>query len=304
VGLFAVSYYELNVGAALGAFVILAAGAWRLRGRGRKVARYAAGTAVFCGVPALWVIFTRLTVVGDAYPDRQIGGSIARPFVDGLIGSLPGAAWHLETKYVAGTPGIAVSAVVAALVAVATLIWLVWRTPPASSRPADVGGTRSASMSAAAAVVVFAVFAIALETATIMFGAQVAGIGYVYTFYAVSATAVALAFAAGAWWLIGRTMPRWRIAGAAVLLLFAAFLVVQGSFNARLRYVTNARLAANIAVYRAFAAGVPESKRCAAIDEWAAGDWPAYYKQDVVLGTNLGYLTSFGVLFCHDGPTP
>lgn len=304
VGLFAVSYYELNVGAVLGAFVILAAGAWRLRGRWREVVRYAAGTAVFCGVPAAWLLFARFTAVGDTYPGRQIGGGFGRPFVDGLIGSLPGSAWHLETKYVDGTPAIFVSAVIATLVAVATLIWVVRWTPPASTRSADAGGTRLAPLAAAAAVAVFGVSAVGLETATLLFGGQVAGIGYVYTFYAVSATAVSFAFAAGAWWLIGRTTLRWKVVGGVAALVFALFLVVQGSFNARLRDVENTELATNLAVYRTFAAGVPESQRCAAIDAWAIAPWPQYYKQDVVLGSNLGYLTYFGQLFCPNGPKP
>jgi hypothetical protein len=304
VALLAVSYYELNVGAVIGAFVIFAAEAWRLRGRVREVARYAAGAAVFCGVPAAWLLFSRFTAVGDTYPGRQIGGNVGRAFVDGLIGSLPGAAWHLETKYVGGTPAIFVSAVIAALVAVATLIWVVRRTPPASNGSAGPDGTRLASLAAAASVAVFGVFAVALQTATILFGGQVAGIGYVYTFYAVSATAVALAFAAGAWWLIGRTTLRWKVAGGVAVLLFAAFLVVQGSFNARLRDVTNSELATNLAVYRTFAAGVPESQRCAAIDAWAQAPWPQYYKEDVVLGSDLGYLTYYGVPFCADGPKP
>jgi hypothetical protein len=304
VGVVAVSYYELNVGAVIGAFLILAAGAWRLRGRSREVTRYAAGTALFCGAPAAWILLARFSGAADTYAGRQIGGGIGRPFLDGLIGSLPGSAWHLETKYVGGTPRIVVSAVIAALLAVATVIWVVRRTPPAPSAQPYPDGTRLASLAAASAVAVFGVFAVALETATVLFGAQVKGIGYVYTFYAVSATAVALAFAAGAWWLIGRRTTRGKIAAGVAMLLFAAFLVVQGSFNARLRDVTNSEYGPNLAIYHTFAAGVPESKRCAAIDAWAGGDWPEYYKEDVVIGTNLGYLAYYGRPFCANGPTP
>jgi hypothetical protein len=301
VGLFAVSYYELTVGAVLGAFVILAAGAWRLRGRLRELARYAFGTAIFCGVPAAWLIFTRYTA-NDIYPGRQIGGNIGRAFVDGLIGSLPGSAWHLETKYVDGTPSISMSAVLAALVAVAMLIYVARGAARAPTGSAHPDRRRAGSMAAVASVAVFAVFAVALETSTLLFGGQVAGV--VYTFYAVSATAVAFAFAAGAWWLIGRETLRWKVVAGFAVVLFAAFLVVQGSFNARLRDVENAELATNLAVYRTFAAGVPESQRCAAIGAWALAPWPPYYKQDVVLGTNLAYLTYFGVPFCAHGPQP
>lgn len=303
VGLFAVSYYELNVGAVVGAFVIFAAEAWRQRDRLRSVGRYAAGTALFCGVPAVWLIAARFSS-NDTYAGRQIGGSIGRPFLNGLIGSLPGSAWHVETKYVGGTPSIFASAVIAALVAMATLIWVVWWTPAPPSALVDPDGRRGPSFAAAAAVAIFGVFAVGLQTATVLFGGQVSGIGYVYTFYAVSATAVALAFAAGAWWLLGRSTPRWRVATGAAVLLFAAFLVVQGSFNARLRDVENSRVAVNLGIYRTFAAGVPESERCAAITAWAANPWPDYYKSDVILGTNLGYLKYYGTLFCRAGPTP
>jgi hypothetical protein len=304
-GLFAVAYYELGVGAVLGAFVIFAAEAWRLRGRMREVARYAAGTAVFCGVPAAWMIFARFTAVGDTYGGRQVvAGSGAHAFVSGLIGSLPGSAWHLETKWVGSTPGITVSAVIAVLVALANLIWVVRRTPPASSWPPGSDGRGGASLAAAAAVAIFGVFAVALEASTPGIQNMVSGVGYVYTFYAVSATAVAFAFAACAWWLIGRITPRWKVAGGVAVLLFAAFLVVQGSVNARLRDVTNSENGPNLAIYRTFAAGVPQSQRCAAIHAWAGGNWPAYYREDVVLGTNLGYLTYFGVPFCADGPRP
>jgi hypothetical protein len=304
VGLLAVSFYELDVGAVLGAFVIFAAEAWRLR-RLREVTRYAAGAAIVCGVPAVWLIFARFTAVGDTYSGRQVVlGNMGHAFVNGLIGSLPGSAWHLETKLVGGTPGITVSAVIAALVAVATLIWVVRRGMPASSGSTDPHRRRGTALAAAVAVALFALFAVALEASTPGTQELISGVGYVYTFYAVSATAVAFAFAAGAWWLIGRTTPRWKVAGVGVLLLFAAFLVVQGSFNARLRDITNAKNGPNLAIYRTFAAGVPESQRCAAVDAWAGGYWPAYYKQDVVIGTNLGYLRYFGMPFCADGPTP
>jgi hypothetical protein len=304
--LIAVSYYEFNAAAVLGGGIILVVGTLRYRGDRRRIARHLLGTAAFCLVPLVWLIFGRYTSVGDNYSGRALQSAGAlHSFVLGAVGNLPGAAWGLETSVVGAQPPIVLGAVVAALVAIAAAVLWLWRDAERHvvrpARPAR----RTALAAAAAATGVYALGALALVSATVRVEGSTPRIGYVYTPYAVGSSAVALAIGVVAWVLATRRSRSWvwvvrmvAIAGA------VAFVAVQNSYNLQLKNVTNSDMMQNHVFDEAFAGDVSEATRCGAILTWASYPWPDYYRSDVVLGSYTAYRHYYGQPFCANWTDP
>jgi hypothetical protein len=308
-----VSYYELNVGAVIGGAIILAAAAWERRREFRALARYCLGIAVFCGVPAIWLLATRAASSADKYAGRTLHASGAlHTFVIGLVSSLPGAAWHVENSVIPGSHAVSLGECLSAVVvmaAVAAWMLLAGRVGPAGTDPEGEPAGRPAQsrlmlVAAVAAAVVYGLFAIALEAATVMSQELEHGIGYVYTSYAVSSTVVALALAGGAWLLFARAGRGILLARAGVALVAIVFVAVQLSYNVRAKDAVNALYAHNQLLDNNFAARVPEASRCAALASWLTNVWPDYYQADVVIGTDRAYRYFYGQPFCSNWASP
>jgi hypothetical protein len=305
-GLVAVSWYEMNLGAVLGGGIILLFAAWRHRSDRRLAASHLAGAAVFTLIPIVWIVATRYTSVSDTYSGRalQSNGAV-HAFLISFIGSLPGAAWKLEWETLGARPPLTVLAIASAtVVMLAVAAWLYRDTIRAPAESRALAGERSLGRAAIAAVACYALFAIGLESATERINSGSLRIGDVYTFYAVGSAAVALAVAVGVWVLAERSGRRWRWIQIPLVAGFGAFLALQGSFNAKLRDVTNADMVQNHRFDQAFAGGVPEATRCGALVYWASYPWPDYYRDDVVVGSDRDYRTYYQQPLCGNWVDP
>ena len=306
-GLVAVSYYEFNLGAVLGGGIILLVAAWRHRPDRRLVWSYLAGTAAFTVIPIAWILATRYTSPGDNYSGRvlQANGAM-HAFFYGLVSSLPGAAWKLEWSTLGARPAVTALAIATASVAMLAAVGWMYRD---TIRPAEVPGVarpRSllASAAAAAAVGCYALFAVALESATERIESGTLRIGDVYTFYAVASAAVALALAVTAWLLAARRGRRWHWIQFAAIVGCGTFVALQASFNAKLRDVSNVDMVQNHRFDEAFAGGVPQAARCSALIYWVSFPWPGYYRDDVVAGSDLAYRNYYHRPFCGNWVSP
>ena len=309
VGVLCVSYYEFNLGATLGGAIILAATAWPHRRQLWALALPVAGALTLLVAPMLWLLANGAQNPGGGYSGRavQVSGAF-HSIVIGLVSSLPGAAWALSNTMLEGHWGLTAAAVVTAVLAVlAAAAWLKWwGRNPVVLAPAT--GQRSNLMLAAiaAAVAVYAVFAIGLEGATVKVEQQASTIGYVYTAYAVGSTAVALLLAVLVWVVVThrRRSRRWLAATLVLAACAVALVAVQGSLNSHLQTTLNVNSAQNQTLDSAFAAGVPEGTRCDALRGWVAHIAPLYYRSAVVRGAEVGYRSLYGSLFCPEMVAP
>ncbi|PVG84320.1 hypothetical protein DDE18_01445 [Nocardioides gansuensis] len=291
-----VSYYELNAGAVLGAGVVLAVAAWAARRDRRRLVLHVVGGSAMCLVPALLLVVARGASPADTYAGRQVRADGAFDFlVRGLLGSLPGGAWQVSEKILQARPGLVFSQTVAVLVVVAAVgLWCarVPELPPAD--PAT--RSRAGALAAGGGVVVYALFAVGLQSSTVKVQDEMLGIGYVYMFYAVVATSVALGVAVVTLELIRTRRRAWPRTVA--LCCAVVFLVFQGTYNMRLHDLHNSIFKPNAALDNAWDEDVPQGERCRAIHAWADNPWPDYYRNDVVLGTDKAYRYYFGEAFC------
>ncbi len=151
------------------------------------------------------------------------------------------------------------------------------------------------SVSCVLAVTVSATFALALQSVTIKVQDEAPGLGYVYTWYAMTSSAVALGLAVvarAAWVRRGETVAR------VVLAIGVSVLFVQNTVNWRLSEQLVVNYGKNVRLVDAFDDGVPAVQRCAALLHWQATVWPDYYEQGVTDGISEAFDFYFDEPFC------
>lgn len=305
----AVLYYEANIGAVIGAGIVIgvaAVRAWRLDRRASAWWPLLRSGVIVTGVPAALLLYGRTVTGGraDSYGGTTVRLSGAlRALAVGVAGSIPGSAWRLARQALGGE----IKVVYTACAVVALTAWVVrwWWTFSAESKPADECMAsprvdRTGVLSVAAACVVFAGFALALQASTIKVQDESPSVGYVYTAYAFGASVCALALGTGALAVLRRrswSRMRWPIA-----LLATLFLVVQSNVNWRLSEHLNRGVVPSRVLLAAFDDDVDAGHRCEALFTWRAGDWPGYYEDGVTDGIQAAFASYFGEPFC-DGLT-
>jgi hypothetical protein len=300
----AVGYYELNVGAVMGAGFLLALlimRRWADRGVRWTVVL---GSAAIVLTPAFLLIYGR-TVTGDQA--QSYGGTTVRlgrvaveTFGLGVLSSLPGAAWGLSIRTLGGTLGIVwmAMAIVVLLVGI-TYVWVrSFRGEDIFARP---DGTRLIRWVFGLACITFWFVAVAVQALTVKVQDEVIELGYVYTSYTVGAAVVSLGLAAVIRTLVARR-EWWGSYGPGLLAVGISFTLVQLTVNWRLSEQLNASFVPNRQLLAAFDddASVPE--RCQALQNWTAGPWPDYYESGMVDGLEVAFEYYFDEPFC-DGFT-
>ena len=305
-GLFAalaVAYYEISVGAVLGAGVIFAHSLWSVRRDRSALLRSVAGAAVFLGLPMVVAIGGRLVVGGNNsnYGGTDVALSRApKTFARGALGSVPGTAWRLSERILHGRIPIVFASIALVLVLAVLLRW--WAVTSArEERERPPVRDRGACVACALAVVIYASFAVGLQALTDKVQDETLEVGYIYTFYAMASTAIALGIAVGLKALLASPrMPTLRFAALAV---GASFLLVQSMINFRLSEQANADYQFNNRLLNAFDEDSTPAERCKALDLWYLLPFPEYYETGMTNGLRSAYEYYFGEPFC-DQPAP
>lgn len=243
----AVTYYELNVGAVVAGVFLMLVGAWsHRRSANPRALPTLIGASIVGGLPAALVLYGR-TVTGDqasTYTGTTVRlDGAATTFARGTLTSLPGAAWRLSLDALGGQLAVVFFVFgTVALVVSACAWWFAISPEPEEvvldTRPLDVGRldgaagqARLLATAAVLSVAGYASFALAVQSVTVKVQDEAPGVGYVYTWYAMTSAAVALALAIAMRWLRrrgGRTTKATAV-GVGIALLF-----IQNTVNWRL----------------------------------------------------------------------
>ena len=294
----AVLYYEINIGAVLGAGIIFLCACWSVRADKRRCLKLAVGASVFVGLPAFVILLGR-SITGDQA--ESYGGTTvrmsgaARTFGIGIVSSLPGAAWRHSLRNLGGHLSLVFSVFV---IGIGLLLALrVWATRSIADSENETRKVQPLGIFAViAATTLYAMFAIALQAITVKVQDETIGVGYVYTAYAMSSAAIALALAAVAHHVYTRQRNgtfKFVCASAAIVFVF-----VQSTFNWRLSEQLNAVTAPSGLLVEAFDSDVPEPSRCKVLVDWTNGGWPIYYEETMTAGLQRAYRYYFGEEFC------
>jgi hypothetical protein len=127
-------------------------------------------------------------------------------------------------------------------------------------------------------------------------------IGYVYTYYAIGATVVAILISLMI--LYFGSSLRLKTATVTVGLILLIVGSCQLTINWQLMDKMNASLEPNRALLDAFSSQTEVPYRCRALIHWTNGGWPSYYEEGMTNGLQAAYLHYHGEKFCPNFVMP
>lgn len=294
-GTFAALYYEINV-AAVAAIVPLVCWAWWHAARSDRALRPVMRVAApMLGVPFVVVIVMRLWFGSSntGYTGTEVAGGSEqlRSLMRGLVSTFPGAAWDLSRDWINAPMPVQRSAVVV-LVVLGGVLAALWKCSPSREPEGDVAWIGVALM--LAAPLVYWLGATVIQTATQKVQDEAPRIGYVYNYYAMGVTALAVIVVVVAVLIPRRWWNPWvrGLLGAAAIALVAVQYNV--NWNVSLRF--NELTAPSRALLVSFTEDRTEEQRCEALLAWAYGPWPDYYEESMITGLDAAYR------YFHDEP--
>ena len=309
-GVGAVLYYELNVGALIGSGVLILTLLARSRRDRPAALRITLLTTIAAAAPAGALLLGRFVTGGQASTyagtTTRVGGEAARTFVEGMLSSLPGAAWKLSDRFVTGgrSPGwwgFVCAVVTIAALTVSHRLDPMGPSEPEGPEPFDaVLAPRDAATAWSLVVIVVSMTvywacAVAIQAITVKVQDESHGIGYVYTASAIGCCVVAAAIAGLGEYARHHAIKPLRAVMAAAALVF---VVLQGSVNWRLSELMDRTFIKNSELLASFDDDIGVADRCERLQTWAEGAWPDYYEVAMIDGLEVTYEHYFGESFC------
>ena len=303
-----VLYYELNVGIILGVAPLLALAALRsapdvsisLFSKIKKLTI----VSIPCVVPALALGWGRI-VSGSTtqlYTGTSIrlGSRAVSTFLSGLISTLPGSAWALSKEFLGGSIGrLAGVFPIVGLIAVVTLMFLYSESQQTRERQHSDKWLLIAGL---ISLLLFWFVGVGVQSVTAKVQDESPRIGYVYTYYAIGATVVALLISLIL--LYFGSSLRLKTTTVTVGLVLLIVGTCQLTVNWRLMDKMNASLEPNRALIAAFSSQSDIPHRCRVLLVWTGGGWPSYYEDGMTKGLQAAYLHYHGEKFCPNFVMP
>jgi len=303
-----VLYYEINVGMIVGIAPLLVVLALR-RATDEHASIFSKSknlvfVSVPCVIPALVLLWGRI-LSGSAA--QSYGGTTIRlgirslhTFLNGMISTLPGSAWMLSKETMGGSIGfIAVVLPIVALLVLVVTLFLYSETHQAKQKQSfDIWLFATGFI----ALLFFWFVGIGLQSITSKVQDESPRIGYVYTYYAIGATVVAL-LASMAILYFGSPL-RIKTSMVVVALVLTVFASCQLTINWRLLDRMHAALEPNRALIAAFSSQATVPYRCRALLDWSNGGWPDYYEVGMIEGLQDAYMHYHREEFCPEFVRP
>lgn len=303
-----VLYYELNVGIIMGIAPLLTIFALR-RAPDEQSSFFSKSKSLVivsipCAIPALALLWGR-NLSGSAA--QTYGGTTIRlgirslhAFLNGMISTLPGSAWVLSKETLGGSVGfIAEVLPIVALLVFVVSVFLYSETQKAKQKQIfDIWLFATGFI----ALLVFWFVGVGVQSITVKVQDESPRIGYVYTYYAIGATVVALLISMAI--LYFGSSLRMKTSTVVVTLVLTVVASCQLTINWRLMDKMHAVLEPNRALIAAFSSQATIPHRCRALLDWSNGGWPDYYEVGMINGLQDAYRHYHHEEFCPDFVRP
>ena len=303
-----VLYYELNVGMIMGITPLLVISAIRhapdaqtsIFSRFKKLLL----VSIPCFVPALALIWGRIL---SGSSTQSYGGTTVRlgsqaihTFLNGIISTFPGSAWALSRESLGGSINVlaGVFPIVAILVVVVTMFLYSESQQTRAKQKFDAWLVTAGLTS----LLIFWFVGVGVQSVTSKVQDESPRIGYVYTYYAIGATVVALLISLAVLYF----GPLLRIKSSIVVaaLILSVIASCQLTVNWRLMDKMYSSLEPNRALLVAFSSQTSIPYRCRALLDWSNGGWPDYYEEGMINGLQAAYNHYHHEDFCPDFVRP
>jgi hypothetical protein len=303
-----VLYYEINVGIVMGIAPLLAISGIR-RALGEQSSFFSKSknlvfVSIPCVIPALVLLWGR-NLSGSAA--QSYGGTTIRlgvrslqTFLNGMISTLPGSAWVLSKETLGGSVGFiaGVLPIVTLLVLVVTVFLYSESHLAKQMQSFDVWLFATGFI----ALLIYWFVGVGVQSITVKVQDESQRIGYVYTYYAVGATVVALLISMAI--LYFGSSLRMKTSTVVVTLFLTVVASCQLTINWRLMDKMYAVLEPNRALIAAFSSQASIPYRCRALLDWSSGGWPDYYEVGMIEGLQNAYTHYHREEFCPDFVRP
>jgi hypothetical protein len=299
-----VLYYELNVGMIIGIAPLLAIAALR-NGPDAALSFFSKikklmVVSIPCIIPALALVWGRI-LSGSSTQSYggttiRLGSQALHTFLSGMISTLPGSGWALSQEILGGSIRFlaGVLPIVVLLVLVVTM-FLYSETHQAKQKGNfDVWLVGAGLLS----LFLFWIVGVGVQSVTSKVQDESPRIGYVYTYYAIGATVVALLISLVV--LYFGSSLRMKTSTIVVALALTVVASCQLTVNWRLMDKMHAALEPNRALLVAFSSQAPIPYRCRALLDWSNGGWPDYYEEGMIGGLQTAYNHYHQEDFCPD----
>jgi hypothetical protein len=299
VGGLAVIYYEITL-AAVAAIVPLAVWAWMSRRKAtpKALLETAKLTAPMLVIPVVIALATKLALghAASNYSGTEValGGNQVRSVGYGIISTLPGSSWKVARDFLEAPIAVRATPVAILSVLAVALVLLAKRYP--SAPPSTPVSSRLALAFLVASPLAFLLAATVIQTSTQKVQDEAPRIGYVYNYYAIGATAVAVIIAL----LLLAVPARWwtDLARTVAITGGVAFVSVQFLLNWNITTKFNDLTYPSRQLLVTFTERPPEIIRCSALQGWTLGPWPVQYETSMIAGLQDAYQYFHGEQFC------
>ena len=295
-----VFYYEILAGVGVLTFLVLISPISRVNVR-RSIGRiFLSATPAIATILAMTLSRMHTAAQSANYGGTSIalGGKTLKTFVLGLISSLPASAWRVTAQFLGG--GVTIKLVSIATLALAVVVGL-WEFPTISefTRPFKTQN-RPLFRTLILSLIGFWFFAVGLQSLTEKVQNETGKLGYVYSYYAIGSASVAVLMSLSVVFISQKSF-NFRITLFSCFLLFAT---IQGSITWRISEQMSNSLIPNRTLLAAFSNFDTVPKRCQALRNWSAGNWPQYYEDGMIQGLQEASLGFHQEPFCPNFINP
>jgi hypothetical protein len=303
-----VLYYEINVGMIIGIAPLLTISGLRRTSDQQSLFFAKSKNLLFvsipCIIPVLALLFGRILSgsAAQSYSGTTIrlGFRSLHTFLNGMISTLPGSAWVLSKEILGGSIGFIAGVLpIVALLVLVVIVFLYSETHRAKQVQSVDVWLFSTGLTA---LFVYWFVGVGLQSITVKVQDESPGIGYIYNYYAVGATVVAL-FISMVILYFGSSL-RIKTSTVVVTLVLSVVASCQLTVNWRLMDRMHAALEPNRALLAAFSSQATIPNRCRALLDWSNGGWPDYYEIGMIEGLQDAYRHYHGEDFCPDFVRP
>ncbi len=303
-----VLYYELNVGIVIGIAPLLAIKVLRQTSNGQitfitKTSKLIL-VSVPCIVPAILLLLGRILSRSSSQlyggTTISLGSRAIHTFLKSLTSTLPGSAWALSSEFLGGSIGLVRGVI--PIVGLLVLVVATFLYSESKQKRVRRAIDKLLITAGLAALLIYWLVGVGVQSITSKVQNESLEIGYVYTYYAIGATVVALLISLAI--LYYGSSLRIKSSIVAVTLLLTLVGTCQLTVNWRLMEKMYTSFEPNRALIATFSSHSDIPQRCRALQNWTSGGWPAYYEEGMTNGLQSAYLHYHDEEFCPNFVMP
>jgi hypothetical protein len=305
-----VLYYEINVAVIVGITPFLAIFALRVDQKvqssvTRKVKRLLL-VSIPCIVPALLLLFGRM--LSDSAEQTYSGTTIriepqaTETFLNGLISTLPTSSWGLSMEQLGADYDLRPNWLSLSIIAV--VLFTIFLFSDVQQEKSQLKQKPLLLAAGVLSLVLYWFVGLGMQSITVKVQDESPRIGYVYTYYAIGSTVVAILISVTV--LYFGVLLRIKVIKLFFTLVLTGLGLLQLSINWNLMDKMHVIVEPNHALLVAFSEQPDVAHRCKTLFDWTSGSWPDYYEEGMINGIQTAYNHYHHEKFCPNfvRPTP